>query len=218
MPTLLQGAAALAPNGGMLGAYSWVQCIKGWPHMCEGQLQSKLDRIVFVQPPQGCEPMGWGAPTAASAPVGAWVSMLSMCYYFVWCAISCSWVLKSTTHSHSPHATAIFDCLNTAATTATAALHAPAAAVPSIFFLPPLLLACCCYAAAAPPPLPLLRPHLPLLVNQIKKKVLPCPLPLLLPSSPTNFLVPGIDRATPTGNQTGIFAAWAWEGWGTVGM
>ena len=78
MPTLLQGAAALAPNGGMLGAYSWVQCIKGWPHMCEGQLQSKLDRIVFVQPPQGCEPMGWGAPTAASAPVGAWVSMLSM--------------------------------------------------------------------------------------------------------------------------------------------
>ena len=207
MPTLLQGAAALAPNGGMLGAYSWVQCIKGWPHMCEGQLQSKLDRIVFVQPPQGCEPMGWGAPTAASAPVGAWVSMLSMCYYFVWCAISCSWVLKSTTHSHSPHATAIFDCLNTAATTATAALHAPAAAVPSIFFLPPLLLACCCYRRCCTASIAIVASSF----AAIGAAPIPC-------RCNTNFLVPGIDRATPTGNQTGIFAAWAWEGWGTVGM
>ena len=99
MPTLLQGAAAPAPNGGMLGAYSWVQCIKGWPHMCEGQLQSKLDRIVFVQPPQGCEPMGWGAPTAASAPVGAWVTKHAI-NVLLFCVV-CNFMFMGAKKHHS---------------------------------------------------------------------------------------------------------------------
>ena len=58
--------------------------------------------------------------------------------------ISFSWVLKSTTHSQSPHATAIFGCLNALAITATAA-------VPSIFFSAATVAAAAAVAAAPPP-------------------------------------------------------------------